>query len=167
MIHDRKSNDLTINAMVVEAVVDDPYGCGGEKLRVVRSIRDDILGHLHARKEIDDARFEAGRLYERYIERSQIGSVKAMDPTKEPVDGGGFFFEPISDTQKAAVQQLSKAAQVLGRKGEALVRQILVERRKFKEVALTLAERDVAFTRRQFFECLEELAVLWCLAGRR
>lgn len=164
-VHDRRSTDLPINAVVATVVVDDPYE-RGSKVEVVASLRDDILRHLLARDEIDQAQFEAGRRYERYVEQSQIGSVKAMDPTKEPVDGGGLVIEPISDRQIAAVRELSEAARVLGMRGELLVRQILVERRKFKELAPSLAERDVAYVRRRFFDCLDELAVFWCLAGR-
>lgn len=165
-VHDRKSHDIPINAVVAPVDVDDPYEMGA-KITVLRSLRDDILGHLHARQEIDDARFHAGRLYERYVEQSQIGSVKAMDPTNEPVDGGGIVVEPVSDKQIAAVRQLSEAGRVLGRKGEILVRRVLVERRTFKEIAPSVGRYDLAYVRRHFFDCLEEMAILWNLAGRR
>lgn len=166
-IYDRMASDLPINARVAPAVVDDPYGQNGEKSRVVRSLRDDVLGHLHARKEIDDAQFQAGRKYERFAEQSQIGSVKAMDTTKEPVDGGGGIVEPISDRQIAAVRELSEAGRVLGRRGDALVRKILVGRLKFKEISPSIERNDVAHVRRVFFECLDELAVFWNLASER
>lgn len=165
-VHDRRSNDLPINAQVAIAIVDDPFSSMGEKIRVTRSLRDDVLAHLYARKDIDDAKFEAGRMYEKFVEQSQIGTVKAADPTKEPVDGGGVIIEPISDRQAIAVSQLTKAAVVLGHKGNALVRQILIDRRKFKEIAPSLSERDVLYVRRRFFDCLEELAILWKFAGR-
>lgn len=165
-IHDRRSDDLPINARVAETIVDDPYG-HGEKIQVIRSVRDDVLGHLHARKEIDEAQFQAGRRYERLAEQSQIGSVKAMDPTKEPVDGGGAVVEPISDRQIAAVRELSEAGQVLGRRNDALVRQILIDRLKFKAVAPSIERNDVAHARRVFFECLDDLAILWNFASER
>ena len=165
-IYDRMASDLPINARVAPAVVDDPYGQNGEKSRVVRSLRDDVLGHLHARKEIDDAQFEAGRRYERYAEQSQIGSVKAMDPTKEPVDGGGGIIEPVSDKQIAAGRELAEAERVLGRKPAAIVRAILVGRKKFREIAGSSKEGDVAHVRLTFKEGLEELAAFWNFAGR-
>jgi hypothetical protein len=152
---------------VVQVMVDNPYDHGPVKIPAFASLRDDILGHLHARQEIDDAKLAAGRQYEILVEQAQVGTVKAMDTTKEPVDGGGVVFEPLTDEQLAAARKLHEAARWLGRRGEALVRLILVERRKFKEIAPSLSERDVAYTRRQFFDCLEELAVLWCLAGRK
>lgn len=164
--YDRADYDRRTDAMAASAVVDDPLE-RGKRLEVTVSLRDDILRHLRVRDEIDEAQFQAGRLYERYAEQSQIGSVKAMDTTKEPVDGGGEFYEALTDRQIAAVRQLSEAGRVLGRRGEALVRRILVSRDKFKEIAPSHAERDVAFVRRMFFECLDELAVFWNLAGRK
>lgn len=164
-IYDRQSRDIPINAVVVPVVVEDPYERGG-KIETTASLRDDILRHLRVRDEIDEAQFQAGRRYERYVEQSQIGSVKAMDPTKEPVDGGGAFPEAVNDRVSQAVDQLSGAAGVLGIRGELLVRQILVQRRKFKEIAPGPAERDVSYVRRQFFDCLEVLAVFWNLAGK-
>lgn len=165
-IHDRRAKDIPINAVTAPIVVDDPYE-RGEKIETTASLRDDILRHMRVRDEIDDAQFHAGRLYERYVEKSQIGSVKAMDPTKEPVDGGGVFYDPLTDTQVDASRQLSEAARVLGRRGETLVRLVLIDRKKFKEVAASQSERDIAYIRRAFFDCLDELAVFWCLAGKK
>lgn len=163
-VHDRQSRDLPINAIVTSIVVDDPYEQGA-KITALRSLRDDVLGHLLARSEIDQAQFEAGRCYERYAEQSQIGSVKAMDPTKEPVDGGGGIVEPISDRQIAAVRELAEAARVLGRRGEIIVRAILVDRKKFRDIARSSREGDVAHVRLSFKDGLEELAILWNFAS--
>ena len=164
-IHDRMSEDLPINAKIAEAIIPDPYSSTGEKLRVIRSVRDDVLGHLHARKEIDDAQLEAGRKYERYAEQSQIGSVKAMDPTKEPVDGGGGIRDAITDRQIAAVRELSEADRVLGRRPAMVMRAVLVDKKRFREIA-GAKEGDIAHVRLTFKEGLEELAVFWCFAGR-
>lgn len=164
--YDRKAAILPAHVMVAPAVVDDPIE-RGKRLEVTVTLRDDILRHLRVREEIDEAQFQAGRLYERYVEQSQIGSVKAMDPTKEPVDGGGAFPEAITDRQIAAVRQLSEAGRVLGRRGEAMVRMILIDRLSFKEIAPNAGRYDLAYVRRHFFDCLEELAVFWSLAGRK
>lgn len=165
-IYDRQSRDIPINAVVVPVVVEDPYERGG-KIETTASLRDDILRHLRVRDEIDEAQFQAGRKYERYVEQSQIGSVKAMDPTKEPVDGGGALPESITDRQIAAQRELSEAGRVLGRRGEAMVRMVLVDRLSFKEIAPNTGRYDLAYVRRHFFDCLEELAMFWSLAGRK
>lgn len=151
-------------ASTASAVVDDPLE-QGKRLEVTVSLRDDILRHLRVRGEIDEAQFKAGRRYERHVELSQIGSVKAMDTTKEAVDGGGVG-DVITDAQIDAVRELSEAGRVLGRRGEVLVRRVLVSRERFREIA-GASERDVAFVRRMFFECLDELAEFWGLANGR
>jgi len=161
-IHNRKSNDLTINAMVAPAIVDDPYSDNGERLEVTRSIRDDPLAAMHSRKEIDDAQFHAGRRYEKYAEHAEIGNIRAIDPSKESVDGGRFC-EPITDEQIAAVRHLSAAAGVLGKRGEWLIREILVRRVTFRQIDPGMTDREMSKLRSRFFECLEDLAGHWGL----
>lgn len=157
-IHNRQSTDLPINSLVAFAVVDDPYSVNGERIAVVRSIRDDILAAMLSRDEIDQAQYDAGRLYEKYAEQSEIGNVQAIDPSKEEVDGGGWF-EPVSDRQIDAVRALSEAARVLGPKGEGLVRWVLVRRKPFS--ALGLSVRATSQARVMFFTYLEILAEFW------
>lgn len=160
-IYDRMSADLPINARVAPAVVDDPLEPGA-KLRVARSLRDDTLGFMLARNEIKEHQYEAGRRYERHAEAAEIGNIRAIDPTKEAVDGGGIV-EPISDGQIAAVRHLSEAARVLGRHAEFVVRSMLVEKRRFPEIARSQSRADIAHVRMTFIDGLEELAYLWGL----
>jgi hypothetical protein len=163
--HDRQAKDLLRNAQVATAVVPDPYGQPGEKITVLRSIRDDILAEMLARKEIDQAQFDAGRRYEHYAEQAEIGNVKAIDPRKEAVDGGGGY-EGITDRQIDAVRALSEAARVLGARGEALVREVLVLRKRFSHMGLP--DRAVGQARVRFFTYLEILAEFWgCVTPQR
>jgi hypothetical protein len=163
-IHDRRSTDLLRNALVAPAVVADPYS-PGDKIAVVRSIRDDILAEMLARKEIDQAQFDAGRLYEKYAEMAEIGNIRAIDPAREAVDGGRGY-EGITDRQIDAVRQLAEAARVLGAKGEAVVRTTLIDRRRFNQ--LGLSDRASTAVRVRFFTYLEILAEFWgCATGRR
>jgi hypothetical protein len=161
-VHDRRSTDLLANARVVPVIVDDPLEAGA-KLVVMRSTRDDVLAEMLSRGEIDQAQFDAGRKYERYAEQAEIGSIQAIDPRKEAVDGGGGF-EGITDRQIDAVRQLSEAARVLGLKGEGLVRFVLISRRPFS--ALGLERRQTDRARTKFFTYLEILAEHWGCAMR-
>ena len=53
-IHDRRSQDLPRNAEVAAVEVDDPLALEpGEKIVTLRSIRNDPLGRLHSRRQID------------------------------------------------------------------------------------------------------------------
>lgn len=162
-VHDRRSTDLLKNAMVAIDTVKDPYGQNGERIAVVRSIRDDILAEMKARGEIDQAQFDAGRLYEKYAEQAEIGSVQAIDPRKEAVDGGRGY-DGISDRQIDAVRCLSEAARVLGAKGELVVRTVLIDRKRFSH--LGMPERATASIRVRFFTYLEILAEFWGCATR-
>lgn len=162
-VHNRKATDLLRNAQVAVAVVKDPYGRDGERISVVRNIRDDILAEMHSRGEIDQAQFDAGRKYELYAEMAEIGNVQAIDPRKEAVDGGRGY-EGITDRQIDAVRQLSEAARVLGAKGEMVVRTVLIDRKRFSH--LGMPERATTSVRIRFFTYLEILAEFWGCATK-
>jgi hypothetical protein len=163
LVHNRQATDLLRNARVAVDDVPDPYGQPGEKIRVFRSIRDDILAEMRSRGEIDQAQYDAGRKYERYAEQAEIGSVQAIDTSKPKVDGGRGY-EGLTGAQIDAVRQLSEAARVLGPRGETIVRTILVDGKRFNYLGDTRAV--VAKNRIKFFTYLEILAEHWGCATR-
>ena len=64
-IHDRRAQDLPLNAEVAEIEVDDPLALDpGEKIVTLRSIRNDPLGRLHSHHQIDEAQYQAGRAFQ-------------------------------------------------------------------------------------------------------
>jgi hypothetical protein len=55
-LHDRRAQDLPLNAEVASVEIDDPSGLeAGEKIVALRSIRNDPLGRLHGHRHIDEA----------------------------------------------------------------------------------------------------------------
>jgi hypothetical protein len=142
------------------AVVDDPYEAGARVAAVV-SLRDDPLRRLRARNQIDEAQFLAGRHWQRLCEEAEIGGIRAVDTTREPVDGGRQR-DLLTDRQRQAAEGLIRAAHALGREGDALVRDVL-GRRLFIEQAAVLrgatTQRGTAYVGRRLRECLETLAV--------
>lgn len=167
-IHDRKSADLPINAVVVPFVIDDPYSDSGEKIEVLRSIRNDILAGMLSRRHIEPHQYEAGRLWEKYFEQAQIGGLSAIDPTREVVDGGKMR-EPITDIQVSAFRKLNEARTELGRFGHSLVMDILGLRCSLIQAAERRncwTETDRKFIARSFRNSLDGLAVLWQLASK-
>lgn len=167
-IYDRISADLPINSVVAPAVVDDPLEKGA-KLRVIRSLRDDTLAYMHTHGQIDDAQLTAGRLWQRHHESCEIGGARAIDPTKEAVDGGRFK-EPDNSRYSAAFNALRDARTALGVDGYQLIQDVLGGRTTLTEAALarghcSLADRK--YVGRRFRECLESLAVLWGFAQRK
>jgi hypothetical protein len=120
--HDRRSSDLLRNAVVAEIEIDDPYEKGA-KLVMMRSLRDDPLARLHARKQIDEAQYEAGKQYREEWEKAERGP-RAIDPSKEYVDGGQFP-EPLTEVQRAAVASLTRVGRILGIQTEHVLRRVL------------------------------------------
>ncbi len=155
--------------------VEDPYE-GGAQIVVAQVLRDDPLGRLHARDQLrsirereDDskmgrdtglARYEAAREMQTYYERAEIGNVKAMDTTKEPVDGGGIP-DPFTDSKLKAMKKIAVIERVLGIEGSALLRDVLIRRMFLNQCALLRGitnDRGMRYLNRRFRETLELLA---------
>lgn len=155
--HNRQATDLLRNAQVAVVVVDDPYE-EGAKITAFRSTRDDILAEMLARGEIDQAQFQAGQKYEKFVEEAEIGNVQAMDPSKTAVDGGKGY-DGITERQINAVRALSEARRVLGATGDTLVRDVLINRRRISTMGLSQWQTKKTIVR---FHCyLEVLASFW------
>ena len=122
-IHDRRSTDTPFNAETSETEIADPMEAG-ERILVTRSLRDDRLAWLHSHKHIDQAQFQAGRRMQGLYEKASIG-VKAVDPTNEPVDGGGAIPEALTEVVSQAVKEITRSESVLGREGSSLARDFL------------------------------------------
>ena len=71
-VHDRIAESLPINSVVALAKVDDPLEPGAY-IHVLRSIRTDPFARMVSHCQIDNVQFAAGRLYQLYRERSEIG----------------------------------------------------------------------------------------------
>lgn len=107
--------------------IDDPYsplGDAPQKSVVVRSLRSDPLADMHARSQIDQAQYLAGRHYQRLHERTELGQIGSIDTTKTPVDGGRWP-ELVTDGQRNAMNDLKALNATLGIHGAALMQDVL------------------------------------------
>lgn len=167
---DRRATDLPgRRSDYVEATVADPYSKDGGQALVMRSVRGDPLGKMGARGQVDGAQLAAGRRWQSDYEMSEIGGIKANDTTREPVDGGGAYPDPISDRTIAAVRRLQEARAELGLEGEALVRDVLATGLSIELVCAKrnlTTERERKYIGRRFREALETLAVFYGLASK-
>lgn len=167
---DRRATDLPgRRGDYAEAEVADPYSSTGGRALVMRSIKDDPLGKMGARSQIDGAQLAAGRRWQADYELSEIGGIKANDTTREPVDGGGAYPDPISDRTIAAVRRLQAARAELGLEGESLVRAVLAKGLTIELIAAArnlTTERERKYLGRRFRECLECLVVFYGLASQ-
>jgi hypothetical protein len=165
-VYDRRSHDLPRQAEVAAVEVDNPLALDpGEKIVVLRSIRNDPLGRLHSHRQIDEAQFQAGRAFQSDWEKAERGP-RAVDPTRDYVDGGQGR-EPITESQRKAVLRLNRAERELGADGSALVHDVLVHGLTMEQVG---RRRDLSTQRwqdyfsKRFRECLDRLALLYGFA---
>lgn len=169
-VPDRRSTDLLRNAQVSAMEVDDPFEPGA-KILAFRSLRDDPLGRLHDRRQIDEAQYEAGRAYQRDFEMAERGP-RAIDPSKEAVDGGRTP-EPLTEGQRRAALRLAEAASELGAHGRKLIQDFLIDGMTMEQIAQRRGLQPSQFTLKYYGarvrECLESLAVVYnfAMVGRR
>lgn len=164
--HDRRSRDLPHNAEVATIEVDDPLALEpGDSIVTLRSIRNDPLARLHSHRQIDEAQYRGGRAFQDDWEKAERGP-RALDPSREYVDGGQFR-EPITERQRKAVLRLNRAERELGADGSALMHDILVLGMTMEQVGLRRglrSQRWIDYFARRFRECLDRLALMYGFA---
>lgn len=184
-VYDRTTTDLPLNANVAPVEIESAYGLRdgaawdgqrGEWVvpspptdKVVASLRDDALRDLYVRHAIEDYQYRAGRRYQHDWDMSLIGGTKAIDFTREAVDGGKLA-ETLTDATRNALGNLEKATRLLGAEGDAIVRAILGEGLTIGQYAARRAMESRSgkeYVGRRFRECLETLAYLYGLTTRR
>ena len=161
--------DLPQEAEVAAIDVDDPHATkSGEKITVLRQLRSDPLARLHAHRQIDEAQYRAGRAFQRDSEIAGRG-VRALDPSRERVDGGAFA-EAVTDAQVRAGKRLTEMERVLGRTMHRVAHAVLVDGMSMETLAKALFDREgeVAgkYYGRLFRDALDLLAVEYGFAGR-
>lgn len=165
IVHDRRTTDIPFGSVVDAIQVKDPFG---DQAEVTRQLRDDPLGRLHSRKQIDDAQYHAGRAYQRDWETAERGP-RAIDPTKEAVDGG-MLAEPITESQQTAARRLNRALKDLGTDGASITHDVLVGGMTMEQVANRRGWRGRTWEEyfgKRFRECLDSLAVVYGFAQRK
>lgn len=130
--------------------VDNPFWSPGapahvpRRVRASRSVRDDPLGRLHARHQIGEPEYHAGRAWQKLFEDAEIGKVGAIDPAKPFVDGGRLATEPITEAVRLAVERIATIDRALksklGEDAPLLVRDVLADGRTMHQVALLRGE---------------------------
>ena len=160
--HDRRAQDLPLNAEVAAVEIDDPMALEpGEKIVALRSIRNDPLGRLHSHHQIDEAQYRGGRAFQDDWEKAERGP-RAVDPTREYVDGGQAR-EPITERQRRAVLRLNRVEHELGADGVMLVHEVLVLGLTMEQVRQRRGlrgQRWMDYFSKRFRECLDRLALI-------
>ena len=168
-VHDRKAQDLPLNAEVADVEVDDPLALEpGEKIVTLRSIRNDPLGRLHSHHQIDEAQYRGGRAFQDDWEKAERGP-QALDPTREYVDASPSR-EPVTERQRRAVLRLNRVIRELGADGSLLVREVLIlglTMEKIGDRRGLSGQRWMDYFSKRFRECLDRLALIYGFATPR
>jgi hypothetical protein len=124
---------------------------------VVRAIRDDPLGRLHATGRLrpakdqwgDDGREDtglasclAGRELQRLFEAAEVRGPRSVDLTQDPVDGGGRVPEIMTDKQMKAIKRLNELYPIMGLVGKWLLIAVLCRGMMPEEYARALGITD-------------------------
>ncbi len=125
---------------------------------LVRALRDDPLGRLHARRQIGLAQYRAGRAWQSDHEDAATGRVGSVDPSNEPVDGSPKFGGPDLDRITKATRRLARWDRLLGPVGSVIVRYALAERMTMAQIAERFGFADEAYYGKRLRECLNTLA---------
>lgn len=165
--HDRRSSDTLAAGQYAAIDVEDPYDRNA-KITVLRQLRCDPLARLHSHHQIDEAQYHAGRAYQRDWEMSER-SVKAIDPTKEAVDGGRIP-EPLTDSQAKAQTRLISASRELGREMRKLANGVLIDGMSIESYSIGQGRSGARWANyygKLFRDSLDVLAVEYGLADRK
>jgi hypothetical protein len=167
-VHDRQARDLPRNAEVASVEIDNPLALEpGEKIVAIRSIRNDPLARLHSHRQIDEAQYRGGRAFQDDWEKAERGP-RAVDPTREYVDGGQAR-EPITERQRRAVLRLNRVEHELGADGVVLVHEVLVLGLTMEQIGQRRGlrgQRWMDYFSKRLRECLDRLAQTYGFATR-
>jgi len=105
--------------------VPDPWEPGA-RISVPCNMRESPIEHMAARKRIDGAQKDAADRYRDLYERAQLGPLRAMDPLKEKLDGGGAG-DAFSDSMLEAARELAATNRSVGGVAAALLIDVVGE----------------------------------------
>jgi len=165
--YDRRAQDLPLHAEVAPVEIDDPLALeAGDKIVALRSTRGDPLAKLHSHHQIDEAQYRGGRAFQNDWENAERGP-RAVDPTRERVDGGRVP-EVVTEAQRRAVMRLNRIERELGADGTALVHEVLILGMTMHQVGEyrgLVSQRWKDYFARRFQECLDRLALFYGFAA--
>lgn len=132
------------------------------KVTAPRALRDDPLGQMHDRGQVDAAQYAAAREWQRQYEAAGAPMPSSGD-LQEPVDAGGNHKPGITDRQINAGRSLARLGAKLGPRGNQIVHLVLADKMTLREVANRLyfsTERHtMIYLGARWRECLDTLAV--------
>lgn len=147
--------------------VPDPFE-PGRIMEVLANTRESPVEYLAARGRLDGAQKAAAERYRGLYERAQLGSLQAMDPAKEKVDGGKIS-ETLSDRVMRAAHDLAQTNRAVGRVSAAILISIVGEGVAIGEIAKNYPHlsncQASGFVTGRLIEALDALVIEWGMIG--
>ena len=139
-------------------------------MTVFVALKDDPVGRMFARKQIDVSQYNAARAFQQAADRSTLGAVRSVDLTKTKVSGG-IPADPLTDSRKRAMSLLRYAEQRVanrfGLEGLSVTRAVLSDRLSVEQTARARGAsttREISFWTGLFQRCLNTLAMAFGFA---
>jgi hypothetical protein len=85
---------------------------------VITALRDDALGRMYARRQIDQPQYLAGRAYQETADQATVGSIRSIDFSKTLVSGGALP-DILTDSRKRAMKRLRQVEERVAHPGQA------------------------------------------------
>lgn len=153
-------------AEVISISVDDPFfnraytetTSNTRQIQALLNVRESPARYYEARDKITKDMAAAADRFRRLYETAGGGSVKAMDTTKEPVDGG-FMSDGLTDAKLRAANELKLAYLKLGKAGYELVEQVCGHLLWVKDVSRT--DYEMRRNMERLRDCLDTLSLMW------
>lgn len=182
--HDLRAQyaNLPAGPDLAPAVIDDPYAPTADpatrdratwnpaprpRIVVVRSFRHDPLGAMHARRQVTEAEYLAGRAYQTMAETAAGRGAAAMQWDGRNTHGTGSAPVPVTDATLRAARRLravdTRLRARFGTEGLEVTQGVLLLHRDLRHVRRGASLRFVGMLLRQ---CLDEIAILLGLATR-
>lgn len=161
-----------IKAEVVSADVDNPYfqpehfesPSNPKTITALVNIRESAVETLFARGQLDKAQKRAADRFRGFWEAMGGAGAKAMDYTREYVDGGRSA-ESLTDRQINAGKELMQARSLLGARNYDLVCKICGEGFALDEICRSKREKLTAADNLR--SNLNDLAAMWGMLSTR
>ena len=133
-------------------------------MTVIRALKDDPVGRMHSRHQIDEAQYKAARAYQQVVDRSTLGNMRSVDLSRTKVSGG-LPPDPLPDGRRRAMERLRVAEEAVARRhgteGLGLTRAVLCDRQSVEQAGRLRGadtDRELWFWARLFRRCLDCLA---------
>jgi len=152
--HDRKATHLTRGIEPSPIEVKCPHD-PADTIVAMRNIRDDLLARKHARRQIDDAQFAAGRRYQALFEIVE-NPARAFNYANPKVDGGGAAPDIMTDARNKATKELARIDAVLGARDTKVVRLALCEGCTMARVAMVMGSTVTEFSQKYYGRILND-----------